>query len=134
METTLKIAPRKILIVEDVDDILEVVLEMVKLLGHQTLVARNGLEAVAIAQSELPDLILMDVWMPKKNGTAAAREIRAIPACAQIPIIRLSAFDEPTNEAGEHEHFDWDAYLSKPIDFDLFAEIVDRMLEQAASP
>ena len=54
--------------------------EVMALLGYQALTASNGIEALSMAQQEQPDLILMDVWLPLKNGTAAAREIRALDA------------------------------------------------------
>ena len=131
MELKAKTRAHKILIVEDIDDILEVVAEMVDWLGYRRVTARDGVEAVATARRELPDLVLMDVWLPKQNGAAAAREIRALPACAQTPIIRFSAFDEPTDEDGQREHFDWDAYLPKPVQFELLEETLRNLLEKA---
>jgi two-component system cell cycle response regulator DivK len=120
----------RILVVEDIDDIREMLVEIMALMGYQALTASNGVEAVAAAQRERPDLILMDVWLPLKNGTAAAREIRALPECAHIPIIRLSAFDEPLNLQGQPESFAWDAALAKPISIDLLEQTIRRLLAQ----
>ena len=120
--------PRKILVVEDVDDIRDMLAEVMALMGYQALTASNGLEALTVAQQEQPDLILMDVWLPLKNGTAAARDIRALPECAHIPIIRLSALDEPSNAQGQPESFAWDAALTKPIQFDLLEATIRRWL------
>lgn len=133
MEITIRTRPCKVLIVEDLEDIRAMLKEMVILLGYQTITANDGLEAITVAQDQLPDLILMDVWLPKKNGTAAAREIRAIPACAHIPIIRLSALDEPINSQGEPEHFEWDAYITKPIDLSLLESTMRDLLEKLSA-
>ncbi len=131
MEVTSKTKPRRVLIVEDLEDICQMLKEMVILLGYQAITAKDGLEAITVAQSQLPDLILMDVWLPKKNGTAAAREIRAIPACAHIPIIRLSALEEPVNSQGEPERFEWDAYITKPIELSLLETTMQDLLQLA---
>lgn len=125
--------PHKILVVEDVDDIRDMLAEVMTLLGYQGITASNGLEAVASARQERPDLILMDVWLPLKNGTVAAREIRALPECAHIPIIRLSALEEPPNDRGQPESFAWDAALTKPIRFDLLEAAIRRLLSPTAA-
>lgn len=128
MNNTASALPRKILVVEDVDDIRDMLVEVMAMLGYQGITASNGLEAVTVAQQGRPDLILMDVWLPLKNGTAAAREIRALPECAHIPIIRLSALEEPSDAQGQLESFAWDAALTKPIQFDLLEATMRRLL------
>ncbi len=125
--------PHKILVVEDIDDIRDMLVEVMALMGYQALTASNGLEALTMAQQEQPDLILMDVWLPLKNGTVAAREIRAFPECAHIPIIRLSALEEPPNAQGQRESFAWDAALTKPVQFDLLEAAIRRLLPPSAA-
>jgi len=132
MKNNASALPHRILVVEDIDDIREMLVEVMALMGYQALTASNGLEALTVAQQEQPDLILMDVWLPFKNGTAAAREIRALPECAHIPIIRLSALDEPHNAQGQPESFAWDATLTKPVQFDLLETTIQRLLSAAS--
>lgn len=82
---------KKILIVEDIPDILQILRIEVRELGYQTLVARNGKEAVKMASSEVPDLIMMDIMMPEIDGFEAARLIRQNPKTFFIPIIAVTA-------------------------------------------
>jgi CheY-like chemotaxis protein len=62
--------------------------------GYQTLKAENGLEAIKIAREKLPDMILMDIKMPKMNGLKAVCALKEKPETANIPIIMLSAHSE----------------------------------------
>ncbi len=80
----------KILVVDDARLQREVMLKMVESLGHSVLLAADGEEAIEMARRERPDLILMDISMPNKNGYQAAREITRGPDDDWIPIIFLS--------------------------------------------
>jgi two-component system cell cycle response regulator DivK len=82
--------------------------------GFQVKEAENGVEAVAMAQSEKPDLILMDLSLPVMDGWEATRKIKDMPELRHIPIIALTAHamagdEDRALEAG------CDGYLSKPI-------------------
>ncbi|MEM7384617.1 MAG: response regulator, partial [Verrucomicrobiota bacterium] len=82
--------------------------------GFDVVHARDGIEAVAMAQSEFPDLILMDIQMPNKDGIEAITEIRKIPALQSIPIIAITALAMP----GDRDRCLWagaNHYLAKPI-------------------
>ena len=81
---------KKILIVDDEPHMLRVTELSLKKLGFDILTARNGDEAIQIAQRDLPVLIVMDVVMPQKDGLSALKELKAIPATAQIPVIMLT--------------------------------------------
>lgn len=81
----------KILIAEDERDIRELINLTLTFSGHQVIAAANGQEAVNLARQELPDLIFMDVRMPKMNGYEACTVIKADPALAHIPVVFLSA-------------------------------------------
>ena len=85
---------KKVLIVEDNDDILEMMATYLRLDGFETVLARDGLEAVEMAGLHCPDLILMDIAMPRMNGLEAARIIKESASCANIPIIALTAHHE----------------------------------------
>ncbi|NER85031.1 MAG: response regulator, partial [Leptolyngbya sp. SIO1D8] len=76
--------------------------------------ARNGGEAIALAQSEIPDLILIDLQLPEVNGLEVTRQIRRHSDLMNAPIIALSALDMPSDQ----EHFlaaGANYYLSKPV-------------------
>ena len=87
---------------------------MLSIQGHDTAVARNGLEAIELAKSHGPDLILMDVRMPVMDGLEATRRLREIPEFAQIPIIALTASTGSDAEVRQHEA-GFTEHLDKPI-------------------
>ncbi len=82
---------KKILIVEDNADLRDLLTIIVKGLGHEVGIAITGEEAVARATAMKPNLILMDVGLPKFNGIEATVQIKADPATKHIPVVILSA-------------------------------------------
>jgi CheY-like chemotaxis protein len=106
----------KILYVEDNDDNIYVVKNRLGRLGHDVVVAADGEQGVAMAASERPDLILMDLRLPGIDGWEATRRIKARAETRHIPVIALSAHAmtgdrEKALEAG------CDDYDTKPVDF-----------------
>ena len=92
-------------------------------LGYQTLRARNGAEGIAVAEAEVPDLILMDLSMPQMDGWTATRHLKAKPELQHIPVVALTAHAmmgdrDRAIEAG------CDDYLTKPITLRTFSEMV----------
>jgi two-component system alkaline phosphatase synthesis response regulator PhoP len=85
----------KILVAEDETDIRELVaFSLENIGGFQVVKAKNGAEAVEVAQAELPDLILMDVRMPKMTGVEACAHLKTIPETKDIPVVFLSAMGQ----------------------------------------
>jgi DNA-binding response OmpR family regulator len=106
---------KKILLVDDSNTIL-MMEKMILTKGPYTMVtASNGEEAVAKAESENPDLILMDVVMPKMDGFEAVRRIRRMAAVAAVPIIMVTTRGEEHNIEAGYEAGCTD-YVTKPID------------------
>jgi CheY-like chemotaxis protein len=81
----------KILIAEDEPDIRDLVAFTLQFAGHTTIAVSNGAEAVETAKRELPELILMDVRMPRMTGYEACQAMKADPVTANIPVVFLSA-------------------------------------------
>ena len=81
----------KILIADDERDIRDLVAFALRFAGYEVLTTSNGEEAVRAVLEELPDLILLDVRMPRMTGYEACRQIKAQPGTQDIPIIFLSA-------------------------------------------
>ncbi len=81
----------KILIAEDERDIRDLISFTLKYASYEVVAASNGEEAVALALKELPDLILMDVRMPRMTGYEACERIKADPTTRDIPVVFLSA-------------------------------------------
>jgi two-component system, cell cycle response regulator DivK len=91
----------RVLVVEDDEANQELITRFLRREGYEVIQARDGVAGVALAQSQLPDLILMDLSLPELDGWEATRQIRANPATAAIPIIVLTAhaFAEEVKEA-----------------------------------
>lgn len=81
----------KILIAEDERDIRDLVAFTLRFAGYEVVAVENGAEAVSAALVEMPDLILMDVRMPKMTGYDACQQIKADPRVQHIPVVFLSA-------------------------------------------
>lgn len=127
-EVVRKIPARKILVVDDNDDIREMLAVLLDMQGYKVVMAGDGEEAVHTAQREKPDVILMDVMMPKLDGLEAARRIHQMPELNHVPIIGLSAFSDPLIENGQANSFSWSAYLRKPIDVDELEQLLIKTL------
>ena len=83
--------PKKILIVDDTKDILLVVSRRLKSWGFEPLTASSGEEGLALAEAHVPDLILLDIMMPKMKGRDVCTRLKANPRTAKIPVIFLTA-------------------------------------------
>ncbi len=106
--------PKKILIAEDDPKNMKVVAMALRPHGYTLLKATDGEEALEIALRDTPDLILLDMQLPKMSGLEVTRKLREMPAFSHIPIIALTAYAMK----GDKEKFieaGCDAYLSKPI-------------------
>jgi CheY-like chemotaxis protein len=87
--------PSRILIAEDLDENRIALKLMLKLAGFEPLEACDGEQAIEIVRRERPDLVLMDISLPIIDGLQATRELRADARLGQLPIIIVSAYDNP---------------------------------------
>ena len=108
----------KVLIVDDEPDILEIISYNLNNEGYETAIANNGDEAIRVAKAFQPDLILLDVMMPEKDGFQTIRLLRRNPELDQTIIIFLTALRDEKSEI-EGLKLGADDYLSKPIKMDL---------------
>lgn len=93
---------KKILVVDDELFVRELIKIKLKLYGLEIIEGSNGLDAVDLALKEKPDLILLDLMMPKMDGFEACEKLKADPKTAQIPIVILTARGEQVfRERGE---------------------------------
>ena len=88
----------KILIIDDSVVEIKILESILSKTDHQIMVARNGEEGEEIARSFLPDLIFLDVVMPKKNGFQVCRDLRHDPQFTQTPIILLTSKSQDTDK------------------------------------
>jgi two-component system alkaline phosphatase synthesis response regulator PhoP len=105
---------QKILIVDDEPDILELIEYNLKKEGYQVFLARNGQEAVAEAKRSLPDLIVLDIMMPKMDGIEACRIMRTMPEFKNTFMVFLTARSEEYSEIAGF-NVGADDYIAKPI-------------------
>lgn len=117
----------KILIAEDEPDIRELVAFTLRFAGHEVIVTSNGEEALQQAPQVMPDIIMMDVRMPRMTGYDACRAMKAHPQLKDIPVVFLSAKGQESEiqtglDAGAEE------YLLKPFAPDQLVERVKAIL------
>jgi len=119
---------KKILIVEDNPD-LSKVLELLLKGPYETISAKNGEEAVDMAVTEVPDLIIMDLMMPEMNGFEATRLIRQVPKTRSIPILAITAGLSNRIEE-ECSRIGIDDYMPKPFTFEQLIPRIRKLLKQ----
>ncbi len=122
----------RILIVEDNELSLDMLSRRMRRKGFVIITAMDGAQAISMAQSERPDLILMDMRLPVLDGWQATRQIKATPAASHIPIIALTAQAmagdrEKAMEAG------CDEYETKPVDLPRLLNKIDALLNRKDS-
>jgi CheY-like chemotaxis protein len=105
---------KKILLVDDTQTMLMIERTILSVGGYHLVTAKDGQEAVAKAATERPDLILMDVVMPKMSGFEACRQLRQMEATRAIPIFMVTARGEPENVEEGFASGCTD-YITKPI-------------------
>lgn len=120
--------PYTIVVAEDFDDTRAMIRRALEMSGYQVVEATNGQEAVEIVQQECPDLILMDLNMPRMDGLNATEQIRECRTiCNDVPILAITAYDtigmkDAALKAG------CSGYITKPLDFDRLEKIISRIL------
>ncbi len=118
---------KRILVVDDEEDILAVVSARLDTMGFEVLTAADGQQALDVVRRESPDLILLDLMLPKLDGYKVCRMLKFDKTFEHIPIVVFSATASNSDkklaaEAGA------DAYLEKPIDMKAFSETVKKFL------
>lgn len=122
---------KRILLVEDNLETIEVVRQELEVLGYEVLLAEDGVAAVEVATSQLPDLIVMDIRMPKMDGLQAASQIRKDPKTQAIPILAATAKALP----GDREKClasGCDDYLAKPFTHNELGAAIEKLLKRGS--
>lgn len=107
-------AGKKILVVEDEQDIAQLVQHYLQKEGFRPVTAMNGIEALKKAKEEKPDLIVLDLMLPELDGLEVCKRVRSIPETAMIPIIMLTAKAEESDTIVGLE-LGADDYVTKPF-------------------
>ena len=122
--------PKKILIVDDESQIVEICRDYLKAAGYETVVASNGLQGVALSRREKPDLIVLDLMLPEMDGLDVCREIRRE---SNVPIIMLTARVDETDKLIGLE-LGADDYITKPFSPRELVARIRVVLRRVASP
>ena len=120
---------KKILIADDEQNIVISLEFLMKREGFEVLVANDGEEAIRRIRADQPDLVLLDVMMPKKSGFEVCQEIRSDPEMAGVRILMLTAKGRDT-EVAKGLALGADAYMTKPFSTRELVDKVRSMLEQ----
>jgi two-component system, cell cycle response regulator DivK len=118
----------RVLLVEDNNDNFELVRFLLERAGYQVLGAYDGQMGLDLARQELPDLVLMDLSLPGVDGWTAARELKADPKTASIPLLALTAHTLPGDRNRALES-GFNGYISKPINLQSFADEIAQALQ-----
>jgi len=130
----------KILLVDDDPDILDAVTMILETQGYQVTTARNGIEGLAALRAEKPDLLILDLLMPKMDGFAVCKELQDArwSKYRSLPILILSSVrEEASHRRYELEtglELNVDDYVEKPISPDILLERVGRLLKVKKKP
>lgn len=124
---------RQILLADDSLTILKVVSNILEQQGYQVITATDGVEAASKAFAENPDLILLDVMMPKMNGYQVCRLLKNVPKTANIPIVILTSKDQPREKFWGYQT-GANKYVTKGSDLSPLLAAVDELLSEKKEP
>ena len=126
---------KKILVVDDEPDAVEFVKTVMEEAGYDVVTAGNGNQGLAQARAEKPDLIVLDVQMPEKDGFSTFADLQNDADLKAVPVVMLTGVAEKTGIAfsskdmGGYFGAEPAAYVEKPVDPDLLSQTVARLLE-----
>jgi CheY-like chemotaxis protein len=113
-ETPVRVAPRRVLIVEDNDDMRQMLHETLVFSGHDVREAPDGASGLALAAEALPDVALIDIGLPDVDGYEVARRLRAAPGGRRMGLIAITGYGQAEDQRRAYEA-GFDAHLTKPV-------------------
>ncbi len=125
-------AKARILVADDDPEILSLLTMRLRSRGYDVVEAVDGENALEVARDKKPDLVLLDVMMPQKNGWEVARELKQDPETREIGIVMLTAIGEKMNEMTS-PLYGADAFIDKPFEFDHLEKTIAGVLEKRAA-
>jgi len=121
----------RVLVAEDNQDMLDVLSRGLQRLHYEIITANDGIKAVQLASSEIPDLIIMDLVMPKLDGLEAASKIKSNPKTRTVPILAVTAKAE-SSDRRKCLQSGCDAYIAKPFTFEKLDTAIKKLLKDPA--
>ena len=117
---------KRILIADDDPVILRLIQVNLELEGYEVITAANGQEAVQEATAQIPDLVILDIMMPRLDGYQACEQLKANDATKHIPVVFLSAKAQ-LGDIEKGKTYGVAEYLTKPFDPSELLEVVERL-------
>lgn len=121
----------RILIAEDEDDVAKLYALFARRRGHHPIVARDGAETLLMAAVEMPDIVLLDLTMPKLDGRDVCRQLKANPKTAAIPIVVVTALGGDQNTRDLMLELGAVDVIEKPVDLQITFNKVERLARAA---
>jgi two-component system alkaline phosphatase synthesis response regulator PhoP len=129
----MSIPAKKILIADDEPDILEIVSYNLMMHGYEVETAKDGDQAIQKARQFNPDLIILDIMMPKKNGIEVCKVLRSMPEFQQTLIVFLTALNDELSHVKGLE-YGADDFISKPISPKIMVSKVNAFFRRLSKP
>lgn len=123
----------KILVVDDEPDIVRIVVKIMESRGHTVLTARDGEEALVAAAAELPDVIVLDLNLPRLDGFEVCRLLKSGDATKHIPIVMMTAAYVSVEDAAQGAAHGADEYVVKPFLREVLIHNVERLIPAAVA-
>lgn len=120
-------SPKRVLICDDDPVILRLLEVNLELEGYDVLTANHGEEAFEIASRELPDLVILDIMMPRLDGYQTCQKLKEQSSTEQIPVVFLSAKAQ-ASDIEKGKSFGVSEYLTKPFDPNDLLDVVERLV------
>ncbi len=124
--------PKKILIVDDDPDLVEAVTMILESKNYEVSAAYGGIEGLEKARTENPDLIVLDVMMPDKDGYVVCKELKADPDLRNIPVLLLTAVVSKISTSRYTQQMgletEADDYIDKPVEPEVLVKRIETLL------
>jgi two-component system sensor histidine kinase/response regulator len=118
----------KILLVDDEKDVLLTLGKRLVSYGYTVITADNGYDAITLAKTKFPDIVLLDIMMPGMEGGEVAQKLKDDPATKNIPVIFLTALLSKTEEYRDNHLVAGNVTLAKPIDIEVLLTQIKKFL------
>jgi len=122
----------RILVVDDEPDIVRVVVKIMEARGHTVATARDGMEALDLIGANPPDVVILDLNLPRIDGYEVCKRIKTDPKTAGVPVVMMTASYVSIEEAAKGESAGADEYVVKPFIREVLIHNVERLLQQHA--
>ena len=123
---------KKVLIVDDEEDVLLMLGKRLTASGYSVITATNGKDAIALAKSQHPDIIVLDIIMPEMDGGEVMAELKEHPSTRSIPVILLTALFSKAEEEKYGSMAGGNITLAKPLDAEKLLEQMKKLLGSTA--